>query len=214
MNEHEQELSGLELEDILKEFAAGDDSDDTAQAAASALLEIPDDPVATLPAPDELEDAEESEAPDAAVTEDTIRLDNLDLVSGEDTAQKSDVQGGAKFCFSTMPLVRYSREASNRSAAIYRSEQSHHSLEELYAPEQDPTLNEYIARIAIGKAITQSVRGGGEDARRAAERFSFTRRSRRQLRRLRLLNALPRQLRPAVDGLYRAMAWIIKRRGL
>lgn len=124
------------------------------------------------------------------------------------------MQGGAKFCFSTMPLVRYSREASNRSAAIYRSEQSHHSLEELYAPEQDPTLNEYIARIAIGKAITQSVCGGGEDARRAAERFSFTRRSRRQLGRLRLLNALPRQLRPAVDGLYRAMAWIIKRRGL
>lgn len=91
MNEHEQELSGLELEDILKEFAAGDDSDDTAQAAASALLEIPDDPAAELPAPEELEDAGESEDPAAAVTEDTIRLDNLDLVSGEDTAQKSDV---------------------------------------------------------------------------------------------------------------------------
>lgn len=90
-----------------------------------------------------------------------------------------------------MSLVRYSREASNRSASIYRSEQSDHSIEELYSTEQDATLNEYIARIALGKAITQSVRGGTEDARRTAKIFAFTRRSCRQLRRLRVLNALP-----------------------
>ena len=75
-------------------------------------------------------------------------------------------------------------------------------------------INEYVARIAIGKAITQSVRGGTNDARRTAEIFSFTRHSRRQLRRLRLLNSLPRMLRPAVDGLYSLLAWSIKRRGL
>ena len=126
----------------------------------------------------------------------------------------SMLKRGAKFCFSTMSLVRYSREASNRSASIYRSEQSDHSIEELYSTEQDATLNEYIARIALGKAITQSVRGGTEDARRAAKIFAFTRRSCRQLRRLRVLNALPVFIRSIVDGIYRAMAWIIKRKGL
>lgn len=126
----------------------------------------------------------------------------------------SMLKRGAKFCFSTMSLVRYSREASNRSASIYRSEQSDHSIEELYSTEQDATLNEYIARIALGKAITQSVRGGTEDARRTAKILAFTRRSRRQLRRLRVLNALPVFIRSIVDGIYRAMAWIIKRKGL
>ncbi len=124
------------------------------------------------------------------------------------------MQSGAKFCFSPMSLVRYSRSASNRSAAIYRSEESLHSIEELYEPDGDATVNEYVARIAIGKAITQSARGGTDNARRAAEIFSFTRHSRRQLRRLRLLNSLPRMLRPAVDGLYSLLAWSIKRRGL
>ena len=124
------------------------------------------------------------------------------------------VQQGAKFCFSPMSLVRYSRTASNRSASIYRAEQSAHSIEELYTPAGDSTLNEYIARIAIGKAITQSVRGGTEDARRAAKVFAYTTRSRRQLRRLRILNALPKALRPVVDGLYALLAWAISRKGL
>ena len=124
------------------------------------------------------------------------------------------VQQGAKFCFSPMSLVRYSRTASNRSASIYRAEQSTHTLEELYTPNGDATLDEYIARIAIGKAITQSVRGGTEDARHAAEVFAYTTRSRRQLRRLRLLNALPKALRPVVDGLYALLAWAISRKGL
>ena len=124
------------------------------------------------------------------------------------------VQCGARFCFSPMRLVRYSRTASNRSASIYRAEHSEHSIEELYNPEQSETLNEYIARIGIGKAITQSLRGGRSDAGHAAEVFAYTRRSRRQLRRLKLLNALPMSLRALVDGLYSGLAWVIKRRGL
>ena len=123
-------------------------------------------------------------------------------------------QQGAKFCFSPMSLVRYSRTASNRSASIYRAEQSAHTIEELYNPEGNSTLNEYVARIAIGKAITQSVRGGTEDARRAAKVFAYTTRSRRQLRRLRILNALPMALRPMADGLYSFLAWAISRKGL
>lgn len=124
------------------------------------------------------------------------------------------VQHGARFCFSPMSLVRYSREASNRSAAIYRSEHSSHTIEELYSPSQPASLNEYVARIGIGKAITQSVRGGTSDARRAAAIFSYTALNRRQLLRLRLLNSLPLFLRPAVDSLYRSLSWLLFRRGL
>lgn len=124
------------------------------------------------------------------------------------------MQHGAKFAFSPMALVRYSLSASNRSAAIYRSEQSAHSIAELYDPKGDSTLNEYIARIGIGKAITQSVRGGTEDAKEAIRAFGYTKISKRQLLRLKLLNALPASLRPAVDGLYATMAWVIKRKGL
>lgn len=121
---------------------------------------------------------------------------------------------GAKFCFSPMSLVRYSRTASNRSASIYRAEQSAHTIEELYDPAADSTVNEYIARIAIGKAITQSVRGGTEDARHAAKVFAYTTRSRRQLRRLRIINAHPKALRPMADGLYSLLAWAISHKGL
>lgn len=124
------------------------------------------------------------------------------------------MQQGATFCFSPMSLVRYSRSASNRSAAIYRAEQSEHSIAELYDAEGDLTINEYVARIGIGKAITQSVRGGTRDAAAAIKAFGYTTRNRRQLRRLRLLNSLPMWLRGVADGAYAALAWIVKKRGL
>ena len=124
------------------------------------------------------------------------------------------MQQGAKFAFSPMVLVRYSLAASNRSATIYRSEESAHSIAELYDPKQDNTLNEYIARIGLGKAITQSVRGGTKDAKEAIRAFGYTKLSKRQLLRLKLLNALPASLRPAIDGLYATLAWVIKRKGL
>lgn len=124
------------------------------------------------------------------------------------------VQQGATFCFSPMSLVHYWRTATNRSAKIYRAEQSEHTIAELYNPRQCSELNEYIARIGIGKAITQCVRGGTEDAAQALRDFSYTTKNRRQLRRLRLLNSLPRPLRGYVDGLYSFAAWLLCRRGL
>ena len=124
------------------------------------------------------------------------------------------MQSGAKFCFSPMSLVRYSRTASNRSAKIYRSEQTEHSIAELYNPEGDNMINEYVARIGLGKAITQSVNGGTEDAARAINDFRYTRLNRRALMRLRIVNALPRALRGVADGIYRTAAWIIRKRGL
>lgn len=124
------------------------------------------------------------------------------------------MQQGAKFCFSPMSLVRYSRTASNRSASIYRAELSEHSIAELRNASNSPTLNEYIARIAIGKAITQSLRGGTADAAEVIATFSDTELNLRQLRRLKLLNAMPLWLRPTLDRLYSSLAWAIKRRGL
>jgi hypothetical protein len=124
------------------------------------------------------------------------------------------MQQGGSFIFSTMPLVCYSRTATNRSASIYRREQTEHSIAELYDASQSELLNEYVARVGLGKAITQSVRGGTEDARQAIKVFSYTKRNGRQLRRLKMLNSLPRSLRPLFDGVYGAMAWIVKRRGL
>lgn len=124
------------------------------------------------------------------------------------------LQNGSRFCFSPEAVACYSRTASNRSAAIYRSEESEHSIAELYQKDGDSEINEYIARVGIGKAITQSVRGGTDDAKMAYEAFAYTKRNGRQLRRLRVLNALPRWMRPMVDGLYSAAAWMIKKRGL
>ena len=153
----------------------------------------------------------------------TIRRSTLQTVGGFPVGMRMGedqwvwvrlMQHGAKFCFSPMSLVRYSRTASNRSAAIYRSEQSKHSISELYNPEGDRLTNEYVARIGIGKAITQSVRGGTQDAARAIHDFGYTELNRRQLMRLRITNALPRALRGVVDGIYRTAAWIITKRGL
>ena len=124
------------------------------------------------------------------------------------------IQQRAQFAYSPMSLVRYSRTASNRSASIYCSEACAHTIAELYNPSQEQALNEYIARIGIGKAITQSVRGGTEDAKRAIKAFGYTKHSKRQLMRLKILNRLPRFIRPAINGLYAALAWAIKRRGL
>ena len=124
------------------------------------------------------------------------------------------MQEEAQFAYSPISLVRYSRTASNRSASIYRTEKCSHTIAELYNPEQKESINEYIARIGIGKAITQSVRGGTEDAKRAIEVFGYSRLSKRQYMRLKLLNRIPAPLRPAINGLYAALAWAIKRRGL
>ena len=153
----------------------------------------------------------------------TIRRSTLQAIGGFPVGMRMGedqwvwvrlMQCGAKFCFSPMSLVRYSRTASNRSAAIYRSEQSEHSIAELYNPDGDRLTNEYIARIGIGKAITQSVRGGTEDAAKAIRDFGYTELNRRQLMRLRITNALPKMLRGVVDHIYRTAAWIITKRGL
>ena len=104
--------------------------------------------------------------------------------------------------------------AENRSAASYRAEQTDHSLEELYDKNEDAISNEYVARVALGKALVESARGGTAVARRALEFFSYNKMSKRLERKVRVLNALPERMRPKVLSVYNWLAWVIARKGL
>lgn len=117
-------------------------------------------------------------------------------------------------CFSPQPLVNYSKVASNRSSAIYTPESTLYSFEELYDPEAPDDQNEFVARAALGKALTISAKGGTAEAARAAEFFAYTRTYRRTLYKVRLLNALPVSWRGPIIGCYNALAWRLARKGL
>ena len=117
-------------------------------------------------------------------------------------------------CFSPERLVRYSRVASNRSAASYTPEQTVHSFEELYDPQAPEEDREFVARAALGKALIISAKGGTKEAARAARFFAWTRTYRRTLRKVRALNALPAGWRGPVIRLYNALAWRLARKGL
>lgn len=123
-------------------------------------------------------------------------------------ARKYDV------CFSPRRLCRYSKVASNRSSSIYTPEQTRFSLEDLYDPSQPADCNEFIARAALGKALTLSAKGGTAEAARAARFFSYTKTYRRTLRKVRVLNSLPVSWRQPLLNFYNSMAWKLARKGL
>ena len=133
---------------------------------------------------------------------------------GEDQYLWTKVARTAAVGFLPEPLVIYSRAAQNRSAAVYRPERTRFSFEDLYDPTASELSNEYVARVAIGKALTISAKGGTEEARRTARFFAYTRRNRFALWKLRLLTMLPARWRPAVAGFYKRMAWRLARKGL
>lgn len=117
-------------------------------------------------------------------------------------------------CFSPARLCRYSRVASNRSSAIYTPEQTVYSFEELYDPAAPEEEREFLARAALGKALTLSAKGGTEEAARAIRTFGFTRTYRRTLRKVRLLNRLPVRWRMPLLNAYNYIAWKLARKGL
>ena len=133
---------------------------------------------------------------------------------GEDQFLWTKIARVADVCFMPKPSVIYSRAATNRSAVIYRPEHTEFSFEQLYEPERKDLSNEYIARVALGKALIESSRGGTEAARRALEFFSYNTMSHRIERKVRALNALPRFTRRWVLWIYNTLAWIIARKGL
>ena len=122
---------------------------------------------------------------------DTVGLFPEGMKIAEDLYMWIRIARRYEVCFSPERLVRYSRVASNRSAASYTPEKTVHSFEELYdplAPEED---REFVARAALGKALIISTKGGTKEAARAARFFAWTRTYRRTLRKVRALNALP-----------------------
>ncbi len=119
-----------------------------------------------------------------------------------------------KICFSPARLCNYSKVASNRSATSYTPEKTRYSFEELYDPAAPEAQNEFVARAALGKALILSAKGGTEEAARAARFFAYTKTYRRTLRKVRIVNALPRSLRTPLLNLYNALAWRIAKKGL
>lgn len=85
MNEKEQELGGLELEDILKEFSVPEENlSDAEQAASHDLQKMLDggEPEEELPAEEPpAAETPEAEAAPSPISDDTIRLDDLAQVS-------------------------------------------------------------------------------------------------------------------------------------
>lgn len=119
-----------------------------------------------------------------------------------------------RVCFSPRRLVDCSRVASNRSAAIYTPERTPYSFEELYDPAAPLDEREFVARAALGKALILSSKGDTAAADRAIRTFRFTRTYRRTLRKVQVLNRLPRSWRPVLLDLYNRLAWAIARKGL
>ena len=133
---------------------------------------------------------------------------------GEDQFLWTKIARVADVAFTPEPLVIYSRAASNRSAAIYRPEKTAYSFEQLYEPQREDLSNEYVARVALGKALVESSRGGTVAARRALEFFSYNTMSKRIERKVRVLNSLPEFMRGGVLSIYNMLAWLIARKGL
>ena len=133
---------------------------------------------------------------------------------GEDQFLWTKIARVSDVCFMPKPQVIYSRAATNRSAVIYRPEHTAFSFEQLYEPEREDMSNEYIARVALGKALVESSRGGTQAARRALEFFSYNTMSHRIALKVCVLNALPRFTRRWVLWIYNTLAWVIARKGL
>ena len=132
---------------------------------------------------------------------------------GEDLYLWTKIAARHSVCFSPHPLVNYSVTASNRSSSIYTPERTAFSFQDLYTEGND-SLNEYIARCGIAKAITITAKGDTESGRKAERFFRYTRRYRFGWKKLYLLNRLPRKWRPGLLAVYNKLAWIIARKGL
>ncbi len=119
-----------------------------------------------------------------------------------------------RICYSPLRAADYVTVASNRSSSIYTPEQTPYSFEELYDPAAPLDEREFVARAALGKALILSSKGDTEAAARAIRTFGFTRTYRRTLRKVQVLNRLPRSWRPKVLAWYNYLAWKIARKGL
>lgn len=133
---------------------------------------------------------------------------------GEDQYLWARIARQSRVCFSPRREVIYARSASNRSAALWQPEQCNTSLEALYDPAASDLSNEYVARVALGKGLLVSARGGSSEARKTLEVFRSTRLNRFAWWKLRLLNTLPHSWRGPLLNAYNRLAWLIAKKGL
>jgi hypothetical protein len=133
---------------------------------------------------------------------------------GEDQYLWTKIARRVPIAFLPQPKVIYSRVATNRSAATYTPEKSSFSLEDLYDPSQSDISNEYVARVALGKALIESAKGGTQAAARALQFFAYNTLSHRIARKVRILNALPAKWRPIILAAYNRLAWLMAKKGL
>lgn len=119
----------------------------------------------------------------------------------------------APVCFSPALRVEYLLGAQNRSKSIYTPERTEHTFEELYDPAASEAYNAYVARAALGRALVICAKGGNEEAARTACFFARSRANRRILRKIRILNALPRPWRMPLFNAYNRLAWLAVRKG-
>lgn len=132
---------------------------------------------------------------------------------GEDQHCWIRIARTAPVCFSPTPLAEYVLTAQNRSASGYTPEKTVHSFEELYDPAAPGEVNEYIARAALGRALIIAAKGGRRESMHTVRFFAWAHQSRRTIRKIRFLNALPRAWRMPAYRFYNRLAWRIARKG-
>lgn len=133
---------------------------------------------------------------------------------GEDQYLWAKIACKYNVCFSPMRLMNYSRASANRSNSIYTPEKTVFSLRDLYSHGENPYLDEYIARVDLGKALILSEKGLTEQAKDVEMFYKWTKHNRITLRKLMVLNRLPVCVRACALSLYNRLAWVIARRGL
>lgn len=132
---------------------------------------------------------------------------------GGDQYMWTKIASRYRVCFTPERMTDYYMAASNRSAAIYKPEQTVYSFRD-FRGSGDVWLDEYIARVELGKALVISAKGGSEFALSTERFYSYNRLSRRLWWRLWILNRTPKRWRPAIHALYSDLAWRIAHRGL
>lgn len=132
MNEKDQELTGLELEDILKEFSSPEDSLSDAEETASHTLqqmldgdEPEEEPVVEAPPVQEVEDA-------PAPSKDTVRLDDLAQVT-EDAPPKEVCATTETIRLDDLSTAEATSEPAEEAEAP--AEEVEASAEEAFEPE-------------------------------------------------------------------------------
>ena len=117
---------------------------------------------------------------------------------------------------STKELNKDAFKLLSIAGAYWRGKETNPMLTRIYGtafPKKE-LLNEYLARVELGKALTLSAKGGTEEGRSAERFYRYTRCNRRAWCKLWVLNRIPMPLRAWVFRQYNRLAWKWAKKGL